>query len=103
MDAQVTYTEQFSRPSVSTDETQRATLSWHLLNSPISQVVLVEKNLPANAGDTGDMGSIPGSGRSSGEENGNPFQYSLLGNSMDSRVWQPTVNGITNSRTGLSN
>ena len=59
MDAQVTYTEQFSRPSASTDETQRTTLSWHLLNSPISQVTLVEKNLPANAGDTGDEGSIP--------------------------------------------
>ena len=59
MNAQVTYTEQFSRPSASTDETQRATLSWHLLNSPISHVTSVEKNLPANAGDTGDEGSIP--------------------------------------------
>ena len=40
----------------------------------------VVKNLPANAGDTG---SIPGSGRSPGEENGNPLQYSYLGNPMD--------------------
>ena len=38
------------------------------------------KNLTANAGDTGDMGSIPGSGRSPGGGNGNPFQYSCLGN-----------------------
>ena len=37
------------------------------------------KNLPANAGDTRDMGSIPGSGRSPGEGNGNPLQYSLPG------------------------
>ena len=99
MDAQVAYTKQFSRPLVSTDETQRATLSWHLLNSPISQVALVEKNLPANTGDTGDMGSIPGSAISPGEENGNLLQYSLLGNSMDSGVWQATVSVITNSRT----
>ena len=41
------------------------------------------KNLPANAGDTGDMGSIPGSGRSPGIENGNPPQDFCLGNSMD--------------------
>ena len=45
-----------------------------------SQVVLVVKNLPANAGDVRDMGSIPGSGRSLGEGNGNPLQYSCLKN-----------------------
>ena len=48
------------------------------------------KNLPANAGDTG---SIPGSGRSSGEGNGNPLQYSCLGNPMDRGAWQATVHG----------
>ena len=42
----------------------------------------VVKNPPANAGDTGDVGSIPGLGRSPGEGNGNPFQYSCLGNAM---------------------
>ena len=56
-------------------------------NSPInmwtSQVVLVIKNLPANAGDTRDVGLVPGSGRSLGEGNGNPLQYSCLKNSMD--------------------
>ena len=41
------------------------------------------KNVPANAGDTGDMGSIPGSGRSPGVGNGNPLQDSCLGNSTD--------------------
>jgi len=43
----------------------------------------VVKNLPANSGDTRNMGSIPGSGRSPGVANGNPLQYSCLGNFMD--------------------
>ena len=51
----------------------------------------VVKNLPANAG---DVGSVPGSGRSPGEENGNPLQYSCLGNPMDRGAWQATVHGI---------
>ena len=51
----------------------------------------VVKNLPANAGDTG---SIPGSGRSFGEGNGNPFQYSCLGHSMNRRAWRTIVHGI---------
>ena len=45
-----------------------------------SQVALVLKNPPANSGDLRDMGSIPGSGRSPGEGNGNPLQYSCLEN-----------------------
>ena len=48
---------------------------------------LVVKNLPANAIDVGDIVSIPGSGRSPGGGNGNPLQYSCLGNPMDKRVW----------------
>ena len=48
-----------------------------------SQVALVVKNLPVNAGDVRDVGSIPGSGRSPGVGNGNPLQYSCLENSMD--------------------
>ena len=51
----------------------------------------VVKNLPANAGDTRDMGSIPGSGRFSGIGNGNPIQYSCLENSMDRGTWWATV------------
>ena len=50
----------------------------------------VVKNLPAIAGDTRDMGSIPGSGRSPGGSNGNPLQYSCLKNLMDRGAWQAT-------------
>ena len=46
------------------------------------------KNLPANAGDTKDAGLVSGSGRSLGEGNGNPLQYSYLGNPMDRGAWQ---------------
>ena len=52
-------------------------------------------NPPANAGDAGDGGLISGSGWSPGEGNGNPFQYSCLGNPMDRRAWQATVHGVT--------
>jgi len=62
-------------------------------------VALVVKNLPANAGDARDAGSIPGSGRSPGEGNGNPLQYSCLGNPMDRGAWQATVHGVTKSQT----
>ena len=51
-----------------------------------------KKNLPANAG---DMGSILGSERSPGEENGSVFQYSCLGNPMDRGAWRATVHGVT--------
>ena len=50
---------------------------------------------PANAGDTGDSGLIPGDGKSPGEGNGNPLQYSCLGNPRDKRVWKATVHGVT--------
>ena len=52
------------------------------------------KNPPANAGDAGDAGSIPGSGR-----NGNPLQYSCLENPIDRGAWQTTVHGVRKSRT----
>ena len=52
-----------------------------------SQAVLVVKNLPANAGDIRDMGSIPGLGRYPGVGHGNPLQYSCLGNPMDRGAW----------------
>ena len=51
----------------------------------------VVKNLLTNAGDTRDTGSIPGPGRSPGGGNGNPFQYSCLGNTMDRGAWWATV------------
>ena len=63
----------------------------------------VVKNLPASTGDTGDEGLISGSGRSPGEGNGNPLQFSCLGNSMDRGAWQTTVHGVAKSQTQLSN
>ena len=55
------------------------------------------KNLPANAGDTRDAGSIPGSGRFPGGGNGNPFQYSCLENPMDRGAWWATVHEVAKS------
>ena len=74
-------------------------LSIHSLGFPGDAVV---KNLPANVGDAGDIGLIPGSGRSPGGGNGNPLQYSCLENSMDRGAWQATVNGATKNQTQLS-
>ena len=59
-----------------------------------SQVALVVKNLPVNAGGTGDVDSIPGLERSLGVGNGNPLQYSCLGNPMDRGAWWTTVHGV---------
>ena len=59
------------------------------------------KNLPAKAGDAGDMGLIPRLGRSPGEGNSNPLQHSCLENPMDRRAWQATVQGPTKSWTSL--
>ena len=63
---------------------------------------LVVKNLHANAGNIGDLGLIPGSGRSPGEGNGNPLQYSCLENAMDGGAWLATVHGVAKSWTRLS-
>ena len=60
------------------------------------------KNTPANAGDTGDAGSILGLGRSPGGGNGNPLQYSCLENPIDSGTWQATVRRVAESQTLLS-
>ena len=76
-------------------------MPWHLLLSMLFSGLVV-KNAPANAGDAGDMGSIPGSGRSSGGGNGNPLQYSCLENSMDRGTRQTTVHRVTKSQTWLS-
>ena len=56
----------------------------------------------SSACNAGDLGSVPGSGRSPGEGNGNPLQYSCLENPMDGGAWQATVDGVTKSRTRLS-
>ena len=60
------------------------------------------KNLPANAGDAGDVGSIPGSGRSPGGGNGTLLQYSCLENPMEREPWWATVRGVAKSQTRLS-
>ena len=62
----------------------------------------VVKNLPANAGDAGNSGSIPGLGISPGVGNGKPLQYPCLENSMDRGTWRATVHGVAKSQTRLS-
>ena len=57
----------------------------------------------ASACNAGDLGLIPGSGRSAGEGNGTPLQYSCLENPMDGGGWWATVHGVTQSLTRLSN
>ena len=57
------------------------------------------KNLPANAGDTGDGGLTPGSGRSPGGGNGNPLPYFCQKNSIDIGAWQATVHEVAKSWT----
>ena len=61
------------------------------------QVALVVKNLPTNARDKRDEGSIPGLGRSPGEGNGNPLWYSCLENPTDRGAWQAAIQGLTES------
>ena len=62
----------------------------------VSLAAQTVKNLPAKPG---GPGSTPGSGRSSGEGNGNPLQYFRLGNPMDRGSWQADVHGIPKSQT----
>ena len=63
---------------------------------PVDSVV---KDPPANARDSRDVGSVPESGRSPGGGNGNPLQYSCLGNPMDRGSWQATVQQVAKSWT----
>ena len=71
-------------------------------NKVISPMTEQVNNLPANAGDTGDPGSIPGLGRSPGEGNGNLVQYSCLENPMDRGTWWATIHEVVKSWTRLS-
>ena len=64
-------------------------------------MALVVKNTLANAGDLRDMGSIPGLGRSSGGEHGNPLQYSCLENPMHRGTWWAIVHRVAESQTQL--
>ena len=58
----------------------------------------VVKNPPVHAGDAGDVGLIPGLGRSPGGGNGNPLQYSCLENSTESGAWRAIIHGIAKSQ-----
>ena len=69
------------------------------VSSWASQVTVVVKTPPANAGDRRDAGLSPGLGRSPGGGHGKPLQYSCLENPMDRRAWWAPVRGVTKSRT----
>ena len=73
--------------------------SCFLFPPKASQVVLMVRNLPANARDTG---SISGDGRCPGGGHGNPLQYSCLENPIDKAAWQATVHRVSKSRTQLT-
>ena len=76
--------------------------SFSVAPGPIaSQVVPVVKNQLHNAGKVRDLGSIPGSRRSPGEGNGNPYHYFCLENSVDSGAWWATVHRVAQSQTRL--
>ena len=64
----------------------------------VSQVAVVVKNLPANAGDIRDTDLTPGSGRSPGGGHGNPLQHSCLENPVDRGAWRATVHRVAKSR-----
>ena len=85
---------------------------WILKHWTIEEILTIKlfliKGFPggsevkASAFNTGDLGSIPGLGRSPRDGNGNPLQYSCLDNPMDRGAWWATVHGVTKSRTQLS-
>ena len=68
------------------------------IQNPDSQVVLVVNPL-ANTGDIRNTGLIPGLGKSPGKGNGNPLQYSCLGNPIDREAWWITVHGVAKGWT----
>ena len=88
----------WGRPS---RQTKTGKCLFHLITRRALVLVGLPR-LPANARDTEDAGSIYGSGGSPGRGNGNPLQYSYLGNSMERGVWQATVHGVAKSQTQLS-
>ena len=89
------------------DRLRQAEAKWSENSSPHLQIVIpgschaVVKNPPASAGDAGDVGSIPGSGRFPGGGNGNPLHYSCLDNPKDRGTWQATDHRVAKSQTCL--
>ena len=80
----------------------KSALDIMYLNDNLSQEVQLVKNSPVNAGDTGDTGLIPGSGRSPGGRRGNPLLSSRLEDPMDRGAWWATVHGVAESSTRQS-
>ena len=82
-------------------------LGWEAMVT-LERRVTLYRRLPYSSDDkesacnAGDLGLIPGSGRSPGEGNGNPLQYSCLENPIDRGAWWATVHGVTKSQTRLS-
>ena len=75
---------------------------WILMIAPFGLPQWISRKESAcNAGDTEDVGSIPGSGRSSGGERGNPLQYACWENPLDRGAWRATVHGVAVSRTQM--
>ena len=70
-------------------------IKWNVIIQDIILSALVVENLPANEGDATDMGSIPGSGRSSGQGSGNPLQHACLENPTGREAWWTTVRGVS--------
>ena len=106
------FTVQLSHPYITTGKTIALTrrtfvgkvmsLFFNML-SRLVMTSLVDQTVKTSAYNVGDLGSIPGLGRSPGEGNGNPLQCYCLKNPMDRRAWQATVHGVAKSRTRLSN
>ena len=74
-----------------------------MVDSPILNGFLGGSGGKETACNAGDPGTIPESGRSPGERNSNPLQYSCLEKPMDGGGWQATIHGVTESQTELSN
>ena len=73
------------------------------MNIKIPKGFLDGSDAKESAYNAGDLGSIPGSGRSPGEGNAYPCQYFYLGNPIDRGTWQATVHGVAKSRTRVTN
>ena len=77
----------------------RSYINKYLNIDGASQVALLVKNPLVNAEEIRETGSIPGSGRSLGEGNGNPLQYSYLEDPIDRGAWRAIVHGVTKNQT----
>ena len=88
-----------------TNDKQKPPVQTELENkrSKAQRTSLVAQMVKASGYNVGDLGSIPGLGRSPGEGNGNPLWYSCLENPMDGGAWWAAVHGIAKSQTQLSN